>query len=162
MSYREATLDAVPVALTVNGETLRLLVEPTRTLLTVLRDDLGLTGAKRGCDQGLCGSCTVLCDDQPIRACLSLVAAEDGRSIVTIEGLAENGRLSAVQAAFVETGAVQCGFCIPGMIVAAQALLRDTPHPTIDQIRHALSGHLCRCSGYVKIVDAIARAGAVS
>ena len=154
--------DAVPVVLTVNGEQRRLQVEPTRTLLTVLRDDLGLTGAKRGCDQGVCGACTVLCDGLPIRACLSLAVAEAGRAILTIEGLGETGRLSLVQAAFVASGAVQCGFCIPGIILTAEAFLKANKRPTRAQIRHALSGNLCRCSGYVKLVDAIAGAVAVA
>jgi len=154
--------DAVPVVLTVNGEQRRLEVEPARTLLTVLRDDLGLTGAKRGCDQGVCGSCTVLCDGRPIRACLSLAVAEAGRAIVTIEGVAGAGRLSPVQAAFVAAGAVQCGFCIPGIVLTAEAFLKTNERPTRAQVRHALSGNLCRCSGYVKLVDAIAGAVAVA
>jgi aerobic-type carbon monoxide dehydrogenase small subunit (CoxS/CutS family) len=148
-------LDLHTITLTVNGESQRVLVETTRTLLDVLRDDLMLTGTKCGCNQGVCGSCTVLCDGEPIRACLALAVTMTGRNLLTIEGNAESPTLAVVQAAFVEAGAVQCGFCTPGMIMSAVALLNETPVPSIDQIRAALSGNLCRCTGYMKIIDAV-------
>src|SRR5258708_5000884 len=148
----------MPIGLSVNGERHRLDVPPTRTLLEVLREDLLLSGSKRGCNQGVCGACTVLCDGQPIRACLALAANTTEREITTIEGLVEGDDLSTVQKAFVEAGAVQCGFCMPGMIIAATALIRANARPSIEEIREALSGNLCRCSGYVKIVDAVSLA----
>ncbi len=148
----------MPIVLSVNGERHRLDVPPTRTLLEVLREDLLLSGSKRGCNQGVCGACTVLCDGQPIRACLALAANTTEREITTIEGLVEGDDLSTVQKAFVEAGAVQCGFCMPGMIIAATALIRANARPSIEEIREALSGNLCRCSGYVKIVDAVSLA----
>lgn len=146
------------ITLNVNGEARQVLVETTRTLLDVLRDDLMLTGTKCGCNQGVCGSCTVLCDGDPIRACLALAIAMTDRRVVTIEGGAEDGLLRIVQGAFIETGAVQCGFCTPGMIMAATALLKETSSPSVSQIREALAGNLCRCTGYVKIIDAVALA----
>jgi len=126
--------------------------------MTVLRDDLGLTGTKNGCDQGVCGSCTVLIDGTPARACLALAAVLAGAEIVTIEGLAEGDALSPVQRAFLDAGAIQCGFCMPGMIIQATALLRENPKPSEDEIRHAISGNLCRCSGYAKVIEAISLA----
>ncbi len=150
------------ISLTVNGSACAVEVDGTRTLLSVLREDLGLTGTKRGCDQGVCGSCTVLCDGIAIRACLALAVAEAGKAIQTIEGLSRDGFSMAVQRAFVDSGAVQCGFCTPGMIVTAVAFLKANPRPSREQIREALSGNLCRCSGYVKIVDAVAQAGGVA
>jgi carbon-monoxide dehydrogenase small subunit len=147
--------DLHTITLTVNGESQRVLVETTRTLMDVLRDNLMLTGTKCGCNQGVCGSCTVLCDGDPIRACLALAVTMTGRHLVTIEGSAESPTLAVVQAAFVEAGAVQCGFCTPGMIMSAAALLNETSVPSIDQIRAALSGNLCRCTGYMKIIDAV-------
>ena len=147
------------VTLTVNGERERLAVEATETLLDALRTRLGLGGTKLGCNQGVCGSCTVLIDGKPGRACLTLAASCGGRKIVTIEGVAAGGKPSAVQQAFVETGAVQCGYCTPGMILTAEALLTRQRRPSIDEIREALSGNLCRCSGYAKIVDAVKLAG---
>jgi carbon-monoxide dehydrogenase small subunit len=147
------------VILTVNGDRERLSVEATETLLDALRVRLGLTGTKLGCNQGVCGSCTVLIDGKPGRACLTLAAACRGRSIVTIEGSAAEGQLSLVQQAFVETGAVQCGYCTPGMILTAEALLRKKAKPSTGEIRDAIAGNLCRCSGYAKIVDAVRLAG---
>lgn len=145
----------IQVELTVNGERETLAVGATQTLLDVLRTQLALTGAKLGCNQGVCGSCTVLIDGVPARACLTLAVACRDRAITTIEGVAGGAAPSAVQQAFIETGAVQCGYCTPGMVLAAEALLRRTRRPTVPQIREALSGNLCRCSGYTKIVDAV-------
>ena len=143
------------VALTVNGDPVSLGVRPTQTLLDLLRTTLDLKGAKLGCNQGVCGACTVLVDGEPARACLVLAASCSGRTVTTIEGLAEGAGLSPVQQAFAETGAVQCGFCTPGMIIAATALLKEKPKPSLAEIREGIAGNLCRCSGYVKIVDAI-------
>lgn len=145
----------IQVELTVNGERESLRVGATQTLLDVLRSQLALTGAKLGCNQGVCGSCTVLIDGVPARACLTLAAGCRDRAITTIEGVAGGAAPSAVQQAFIEAGAVQCGYCTPGMVLAAEALLRRTSKPTVPQIREALSGNLCRCSGYTKIVDAV-------
>jgi 4-hydroxybenzoyl-CoA reductase subunit gamma len=124
-------------------------------LLEVLRDDLQLTGTKQGCDGGECGACTVLVDNQPRLACITLAAAVEGRAIETIEGLAQAGRMSALQQAFHEKLGTQCGFCTPGMVMAAEALLRREPDPSEAQIREALAGNLCRCTGYVKIVESV-------
>lgn len=126
------------------------------TLLDVLRNELGLTGAKRGCDRGECGTCTVLMDGRPIRSCLTLAATVDGKNIVTIEGLEkENGRLDPLQESFVEHGAIQCGFCTPGMILSGKALLAENPDPSELEVRRSISGNLCRCTGYSKIVESI-------
>jgi carbon-monoxide dehydrogenase small subunit len=147
-----------PVSLIVNGESHDLLIRPDRTLLEVLRRDLRLTGTKEGCEVGECGVCTVLLDDVPVRACLTLAVDVRGRAVTTIEGLASDGRLHPVQEAFVREGAIQCGFCSPGMILVAKALLDEVPAPTEEVIRHAISGNLCRCTGYGKIVSAVLRA----
>jgi len=147
--------EEIAIALEVNGERHRALIPASRSLLDVLREEWGLTGAKRACDQGLCGACTVMIDGQAGRACLTLAAACAGRVILTAEGLARDGLPSPVQQAFMDAGAVQCGFCMPGMVMAATALLRARPQPGIDEIREAISGNLCRCSGYVKVIDAI-------
>ncbi len=141
--------------LRVNGQDHDLLVDTRRTLVEVLREDLGLTGAKQGCDLGDCGSCTVLIDGKPLLSCLVLAVEAQRGEITTIEGLAQNGKLDRVQEYFVHRGAVQCGFCIPGMIMAAKALLNRNPHPTGADVREAIGGNLCRCTGYVKIVEAI-------
>lgn len=143
------------IALQVNGDSRDVLVTARETLLTTLRERLRLTGAKRGCNQGVCGACSVLVNGEVIRSCLTLSVTQTENEIVTIEGLADDGRLSPVQQAFVDHGAVQCGFCMPGMIIAAKALLDANPRPTVDEIRHGLGGNLCRCSGYVKVIDAI-------
>ena len=143
------------IDVTVNGESERLSVGATETLLDALRLRLGLNGTKLGCNQGVCGSCTVLIDGKPGRACLTLAVACSGRSIGTIEGIAVAGKPSTVQQAFVETGAVQCGYCTPGMILTAEALLKRHKKPNVTEIREAISGNLCRCSGYAKIVDAV-------
>jgi len=141
--------------LNVNGEDLEILVEGHKTLLEVLREDLGLTGTKRGCDLGTCGTCTVLIDGKPWLSCLTLAAAVQGKKITTIEGLAEDGKLHPLQSAFIEKGAIQCGFCTPGMILTAKAFLEENPHPSEEETKKAISGNLCRCTGYVKIIEAI-------
>jgi aerobic-type carbon monoxide dehydrogenase small subunit (CoxS/CutS family) len=143
------------LTLTVNNETHKVTTLPNRTLLELLRDDLQLTGAKEGCGEGACGSCTVLVDGQPVRSCLTLAVAMEGRKITTIEGLAQGGKLQPIQAAFVEQHAIQCGFCSPGMILTAQALLNDNPTPAEGEIRRAIAGNVCRCTGYAKIVKAV-------
>ena len=148
------------VTLRVNGEAYDLLTYPHRTLLEVLREDLHLTGAKESCGEGACGSCTVLLDGLPVRSCLLLALEAEGRDIITIEGLAAGGKLHPLQEAFVEHHAIQCGFCAPGMILTAKALLDATPHPTEEEIRRALSGNICRCTGYAKIVEAVKAASA--
>jgi aerobic carbon-monoxide dehydrogenase small subunit len=145
-------------ALTVNGQAHRVRIAGTETLLDVLRDQLGLTGAKRGCNQGVCGSCTVLINGMAARACLCLAGLVGDAAVTTVEGLGYDGRLSPVQQAFVDTGAIQCGFCMPGMVVAATALLAENPRPSDDQIREGLAGNLCRCSGYVKAIEAVRKA----
>ncbi len=139
----------------VNGETHRLLVTDQRTLLEVLREDLGMTGTKHGCDLGECGACTVLLDGRPVLSCLVLACQTDNSCVTTVEGLAEGGRPHGLQTAFAELGAAQCGYCTPGMLLSARALLDETPDPTPDEISHALAGNLCRCTGYIKIVEAV-------
>ena len=143
------------ISLTINGEEYEVAVTPNRTLLEVLREDLSLTGAKEGCDDGLCGSCTVLLDGKPVRSCLLLAVEAQGHRITTIEGLAQQGELHPLQQAFIVQGAVQCGYCTPGMILTAKALLDENPSPTRHEILEALSGNFCRCTGYNKIVTAI-------
>ncbi len=151
-----------PISLRVNGETHELLIPPWRTLLEVLREYLGLTGTKRSCQEGQCGACTVLIDRQPVNSCLYLAIEAQGKEILTIEGLSkEAGGLHAIQKSFVEKGAVQCGFCTSGLILSALALLEETPNPSEDEIRNAIVGHLCRCTGYFQIVEAIQEAARV-
>jgi carbon-monoxide dehydrogenase small subunit len=146
------------IALTVNGQRLETDVWAGESLLTTLRDRLDLPGSKNACEQGECGSCSVLLDGELVCACLVLAAQADGHEVVTVEGLADDGELHPVQDAFAEAGAVQCGFCTPGFVVAAADLLRRVPDPTDDEIREALSGNLCRCTGYQKILDAVHQA----
>jgi carbon-monoxide dehydrogenase small subunit len=141
--------------LNVNGEEFEILTEVHKTLLEVLREDLGLTGTKRGCDLGTCGACTVLIEGKPYLSCLTLAADVQGKKILTIEGLSQKGELHPLQKAFVEKGAIQCGFCTPGMILTAKAFLEEQPHPSEGKLKKAISGNLCRCTGYVKIVEAI-------
>jgi carbon-monoxide dehydrogenase small subunit len=143
------------VVLRVNGEEQELLIHPHRTLAEVLREELQLTGTKQSCGEGACGSCTVLLDGLPVRSCLLLAADVEDKEITTIEGLAEEGKLHPLQASFVEHYAIQCGFCTPGMILTAKALLDANPNPTDKEIRDAISGNICRCTGYAKIVEAI-------
>lgn len=141
-----------------NGHPVEVACEAPRILLDLLREDLALTGTKRGCDLGTCGCCTVLLDGRPTLSCLTLARLVERREVTTIEGISPPSGLSPVQRAFVENGATQCGFCTPGFIVTATALLRDVPHPDRSEIERAISGNLCRCTGYRKIVDAIAQA----
>ncbi len=143
------------IDLSVNGEKYRLFIDPTVTLLDVIRDEMGLTGTKRGCDLGECGTCTVLIDGKPFNSCLVLAMDVQNKEITTIEGLAKDGHLDPIQKAFIEHGAFQCGFCTPGMILVAKALLDEDPSPGEEKIKEALSGNLCRCVGYVAIVKAI-------
>ena len=143
------------ISLTVNGVTHDLAVEPRRTLLELLRDDLGLTGTKQGCGIGDCGTCTVLLDGVATFSCLTLAIQADGRVVETVEGLTWDGKLNHLQQAFVDQGAIQCGFCTPGMLMMATELLRRNSQPSEQDIRRALSGNLCRCTGYQKIVEAI-------
>jgi len=143
------------IKLNVNGDSYEVAVKPNELLVEVLRDKLGLTGSKRGCDTGKCGACTVLIDGRAVRSCLTLAIAARDKSITTIEGLARQGVLDPLQKAFIDHGAVQCGFCTPGMIMTAKSFLQDNPRPTADEIKKALSGNICRCTGYVKIVEAI-------
>jgi carbon-monoxide dehydrogenase small subunit len=143
------------VKLTVNNQLFEVAINLNRTLLEVLREELSLTGTKESCGQGACGSCTVLLDGLPVRSCLLLAVEAEGRKITTIEGLSKGEKLHPVQEAFIEHHAIQCGFCSPGMILTATALLEDNPKPTEDEIRHALSGNICRCTGYAKIIGAV-------
>jgi aerobic-type carbon monoxide dehydrogenase small subunit (CoxS/CutS family) len=143
------------ITLTVNGTAHEVAVEPRQSLLQVLREVLHLTGTKEGCSEGECGACTVFLDGQTVDSCLVFGVEAHGRDIITIEGLARGEQLHPVQIAFADYGAVQCGFCTPGMILAAKALLDSNPHPTEAEIRRGISGNLCRCTGYVKIVEAI-------
>jgi aerobic carbon-monoxide dehydrogenase small subunit len=147
--------------LKVNGEERVVVVEPRQTLLEILRNDLGLTGTKEGCGNGNCGTCTVLLDGKAVSSCLVLAVEAEGQEITTIEGLAQAGKIHPLQQAFIEEGAIQCGFCSPGMILTAKAFLDSNPHPTEAQIRQAISGNLCRCTGYDKIVRAITKVAAV-
>jgi carbon-monoxide dehydrogenase small subunit len=145
----------VRIELRINGEERETEIWPGESLLYALRERLGLPGSKNACEQGECGSCSVLLDGKLVCACLVLAAQANGHEVVTVEGLAEGDGLHRVQEAFVEAGAVQCGFCTPGLVVATAALLEQRPEPTEDEIREALSGNLCRCTGYAKIFDAV-------
>jgi carbon-monoxide dehydrogenase small subunit len=145
------------ITLTINGDAHELYLDTRRTLLDVLRNELGLMGAHRGCDEGECGACTVHVDGLPMNACLRLAVDLDGSDILTIEGVAKDGQMHPLQKAFVEKGGIQCGFCTPGFVMSALALLQDNPQPSEAEVRAALSGNLCRCTGYVKIVEAVMR-----
>lgn len=148
------------ITLTVNGEKRTVVTDPTRPLLEVLREDLHVTGPKYGCGEGQCGACTVLIDGKHARSCVTPVSLADNKAITTIEGLADGDRLHPVQQAFLDEGAIQCGYCTPGMILTAVSLLNENPHPTDEQIVQAMNGNICRCNGYTKIVNAVRRAAA--
>ena len=143
------------VSTTVNGEPYEVLVEPFCSLLDMLRDSLRLTGTKKGCDEGDCGACTVIIDDKTVTSCMMLALEAQDKSITTVEGLMQDGELHPVQAAFVEHGGVQCGFCTPGLIMSGVGLLRENPNPTEEEVRFAIGGNLCRCTGYSRVVKAI-------
>lgn len=143
------------IEVTVNGEKYIKTVNVSETLVEFIRNDLLLMGTKEGCDEGECGACTILLDGRPVNSCLMLAAEADGHEILTIEGMSKDGRLDPIQEAFVEIGAVQCGYCIPGMILSAKAILDEYPNPTEEQIRTGIEGNLCRCTGYNRIVDGI-------
>jgi carbon-monoxide dehydrogenase small subunit len=147
---------------TVNGEAVEVLVQPYVTLLDALREDLNLTGPKEGCGTGDCGACTIHVDGKPVASCLMLAMQARGRSVRTIEGLGQMGVLTALQDAFVNKGVPQCGFCIPGVLMAASALLAENPHPTEEEIRYGIAGNLCRCTGYTTMVAAIAETAAAA
>ena len=151
----ERDVERVLVALDVNGEQSQLLVPVHKTLLEVLREDMGLTGTKHGCELGECGTCTVLVDGRPQLSCLVLPAQVEGRKVTTVEGLATGSELHPLQRSFAELGAAQCGYCTPGILLAASALLEENPKPSRDEIKEALAGNLCRCTGYVKILEAV-------
>ena len=144
----------------VNGEDCQIAAPPNRLLLEVLREDLNLTGTKLGCDDGSCGACTILVDEIPVQCCMMLAVSYQGREITTVEGLAENGELDPLQKAFCTEGGQQCGFCTPGILMTARALLQENPNPTVQEIGTALAGNICRCTGYTKIIDSILRAAA--
>ncbi len=148
----------VRVIMKVNGTEYHVTTQTSRTLAEVLREDLGLLGTKIGCNKGECGACTVIMNGRPVTSCLVLAVQAEGASITTIEGLMEDGRPSPLEQAFIEEGAVQCGFCTPGMVMSAEALLAVNPHPSVTQIESALEGNLCRCTGYKKIVAAVQKA----
>ncbi len=143
------------VVLQVNGESYELYIEPKMTLLEALREEIGLTGTKEVCDLGTCGACTVLMNNKPVLSCLTLAIACKGEEITTIEGLKKEETLHPLQTSFIQRGAIQCGMCTPGMILSAKALLDETPHPTEGEVKKAIAGNLCRCTGYAKIVEAI-------
>lgn len=155
-------MPSIPIHITVNGVERDLEVVPNTTLLDFLRDDLHLTGTKECCDLGECGACTLLVDGRSVNSCLMLAVEADKSEITTIEGLAEDGRLNPLQDAFLAEGAVQCGFCIPGQVMAGQYLLQRNPHPTLAEVRKELSGNLCRCGGYMQICEAVLAASKAS
>jgi xanthine dehydrogenase YagT iron-sulfur-binding subunit len=158
----EPTVPRTTVRLTVNGTSQRVEVEDRWTLAELLRDRLGLTGTKIGCDRGECGACTVLVDDRPVYACSQLAVWMEGRTVTTVEGLARNGVLTPLQQAFADHDAPQCGFCTPGQLMTATALLRSNPRPSADEVKHALAGNLCRCASYNHYVDAVLAASTAS
>ncbi len=151
-----AEIEQLTLHVAVNGEPRSLKVYPHQTLLDLLRDQLGLTGTKECCDQGECGACTVLLNGRAVNSCLVLAIEADGGEVITIEGLAQHGKLDALQQAFLDKGAVQCGFCVPGMVMSAKYLLQTNPHPSREEVQEALAGNLCRCAGYYRILEAVA------
>ncbi len=150
--------ESLEITVNVNGLEYRRAVEPRLTLADFLREDLGLTGTHLGCEHGICGACTVLLNGDAVRSCLMLAVQADGAELTTVEGLSPDGRLTALQQAFQDNGALQCGFCTPGFLMTATAFLRETPSPNEAQVRDAISGNVCRCTGYVAIVEAILQA----
>ena len=152
---RRSDYQTIPVSFTLNGRLQELEVEPHELLLDVVRERLGLTGAKRSCDVEVCGACTLLVDGRPVSACTTLALEVRDRSVLTIEGLASDGKLHPLQEAFIEHGGFQCGFCTPGMILAAKALLDENPDPTEAELKHFMHGNICRCTGYKKIIESI-------
>jgi aerobic-type carbon monoxide dehydrogenase small subunit (CoxS/CutS family) len=147
--------EKILLRLRVNGETREVATEINKTLLEVLREDMNLTGTKHGCELGECGTCAVLVDGKPVLSCLMLGIEAEGTEIISVEGMMHDGKPHPLQKAFADLGAAQCGYCIPGILLTAKALLDDNPHPSRDEIRHALSGNLCRCTGYTKILQAV-------
>lgn len=143
------------ISFTINGEVKEIEVEPNKTLLKMLREDLDLIGAKEGCGAGECGACTVLVDNEPVNSCLMLAVEVEGKEILTIEGLSDGINLDPIQESFINYNALQCGYCTPGMVMSAKALLNRNPHPTEKDIKEALAGNLCRCTGYQRIIDAV-------
>ena len=160
MARSNPKIERAHIALVVNGERTEVAFAPHKTLLEVLREDLGLTGTKHGCEFGECGTCTVLLDGQPVLSCLVLGLACEGRSVKTVEGMARGPELHPLQRAFADLGAAQCGYCTPGFLLAAEALLAEHPKPARQEIKDALAGNLCRCTGYVKIYEAVELAAA--
>ena len=152
---RPSNAQTIEVSFTLNGRLQEIEVEPHELLLDVIRERLGLTGVKLSCDVEVCGACTLLVDGRPVSACTTLAFEVRGRSVLTIEGLAEDGKLHPLQDAFIEHGGFQCGFCTPGMILAAKALLDENPNPTEDELKHFMHGNICRCTGYKKIIESI-------
>jgi len=152
---RRSDAQSIPVSFTLNGRLQEIDVEPHELLLDVVREKFGLTGVKRSCDVQVCGACTLLVDGRPVSACTTLAFEVRGRSVLTIEGLADGDKLHPLQQAFIEHGGFQCGFCTPGMILASKALLDENPNPTEDELKHFMHGNLCRCTGYKKIIESI-------
>jgi aerobic-type carbon monoxide dehydrogenase small subunit (CoxS/CutS family) len=152
---RHSDAQSIPVSFTLNGRLQEIDVEPHELLLDVVREKFGLTGVKRSCDVQVCGACTLLVDGRPVSACTTLAFEVRGRSVLTIEGLADGDKLHPLQQAFIEHGGFQCGFCTPGMILASKALLDENPNPTEDELKHFMHGNLCRCTGYKKIIESI-------
>ncbi len=146
------------ISFTINGENITMEIEPNKTLLNMIREDLNLTGAKEGCGAGECGSCTIIVDGKAVNSCMMLAVEADGKNIITVEGLAKNGVLDTLQETFIKNAALQCGYCTPGMLMSAKALLMRNPNPNEEEIKEAIGGNLCRCTGYKAIVDAIKEA----